>query len=74
MKRLLITTDLHQHLLKWKLLVKAAIDESPDVVLITGDLLPKHGGFAMQRRFFPELRGLLTTLRDQIRTIEVGAR
>ncbi len=64
MNRLLITTDLHQHLAKWKLLVKTVLTEKPDTVLIAGDLLPKHEGFSMQRRFFPQLRSLLSTLRS----------
>ena len=65
--RLLITTDLHQHLGKWKLLVKTVLAEKPDAVLIAGDLLPKHEGFSMQRRFFPQLHSLLSTLRSHTR-------
>jgi Icc-related predicted phosphoesterase len=65
MKRLLITTDLHQHRKKWDLLVKAAADEQPAFILIAGDILPKDGNFTRQRQFFPRLRSLLTALRDQ---------
>ena len=65
MRRLLLTADLHQHPAKWKLLVKATLQEKPDAVLIAGDILPKHGGFGQQRHFFPRLRRLLTALRDQ---------
>lgn len=65
MKRLLITTDLHQRREKWDLLVKAAADEKPAFLLIAGDILPKDGGFVRQRQFFPRLRSLLTALRDQ---------
>lgn len=64
MTKLIATTDLHQHPAKWKLLVSAIIEQKPDAVLIAGDLLPKHDGFAKQREFFPELRGLLTRVRD----------
>jgi len=48
MRRLLLTADLHQHPAKWKLLVKATLQEKPDAVLIAGDILPKHGGFGRQ--------------------------
>jgi Icc-related predicted phosphoesterase len=65
-KRLLITSDLHQHARKWDLLVKAAIREQPATVLIAGDLLPKHHGIPGQKRFFPDLRRLLTVLHDQL--------
>ena len=65
MDRLLIATDLHQHPAKWELLVEATLRERPDTVLIPGDILPKHGGFDGQRRFFPRLRRLLTVMRDQ---------
>ena len=65
-KKLLITSDLHQHSEKWNLLVKAAIREQPSAILIAGDLLPKQRGIPAQSRFFPELRSLLTVLRDQL--------
>jgi Icc-related predicted phosphoesterase len=65
MRRLLITTDLHQHRAKWDRLVGAAADERPAFILIAGDILPKDGGFTRQRRFFPRLRGFLTAIRDQ---------
>jgi Icc-related predicted phosphoesterase len=65
MTTLIATADLHQHPSKWELLVAAVIEQKPDVVLIAGDLLPKYGGFEMQREFFPELRGLLTRIRDE---------
>jgi len=65
-KRLLMTSDLHQHSGKWDLLLKAAIREQPSVILIAGDLLPKQRGIPAQRHFFPELRRLLTVLRDQL--------
>lgn len=65
-KKLLITSDLHQHSGKWDLLVKAAIREQSSVVLIAGDLLPKQRGIPAQRRFFPELRSLLAVLHDQL--------
>jgi len=66
MHRLLITTDLHQHPAKWQKLVTAAAEEQPELILIPGDILPKQGGFAMQRQFFPRLRGLLVGLRDEV--------
>jgi Icc-related predicted phosphoesterase len=56
MTKLLLTTDLHQHIPKWPALVKAASQERPDFVLIAGDLLPKDDGFEGQRNFFTDLR------------------
>ena len=64
MTKLIATADLHQHPAKWELLVSAIVEQKPDTVLIAGDLLPKYDGFAKQREFFPELRRLLTTVRD----------
>ena len=64
MTKLIATTDLHQHPAKWELLVSALVEQKPDTVLIAGDLLPKYDGFAKQREFFPELRRLLTKVRD----------
>ena len=65
MHHLLITTDLHQHRMKWERLVSAAAEEKPQFILIAGDILPKDGGFTRQRQFFPALRDLLTNIRDQ---------
>jgi Icc-related predicted phosphoesterase len=65
MTKLIVTTDLHQHPTKWGLLVAAVVEQKPDMVLIAGDILPKYGGFAKQREFFPELRDLLARVRDE---------
>lgn len=64
MHRLLVTSDLHQHRTKWAKLVAAALAERPEFVLVAGDILPKDGGFARQRQFFPRLREHLTAIRD----------
>ena len=69
MKRLLITTDLHQHRGKWDKLVRAAAVEHPEFILIAGDILPKDVEFNQQRQFFPRLRKTLTAIRE-----ETGAR
>jgi uncharacterized protein len=45
--------------------VESVAEQKPDTVLIAGDILPKHDGLAKQREFFPELRGLLTRVRDK---------
>jgi len=74
MTSLMATADLHQHPRKWKLLVQAVADQEPDTVLIAGDLLPKYDGFAKQREFFPELRGLLTRIKDGSSAESVGDR
>jgi Icc-related predicted phosphoesterase len=62
---LLITTDLHQHPAKWNLLAKAAAEERPQFVLITGDILPNGGGIARQGAFFPYLREVLIGIQNQ---------
>ena len=69
MRHLLITADLHQHRGKWDQLLGVAAQERPEIILIAGDILPKHGGFGRQCQFFPRLRNILTSMRD-----ETGAR
>lgn len=69
MQRLLITNDLHQRPGKWEALVDAVEREAPAFVLIAGDILPKDRGIARQREFFPLLRSMLETIRQ-----DVGAR
>lgn len=54
--KFIITSDLHQQTEKWGRLVDVVKAERPRFVLITGDLLPKEGGFAGQRLFFTEMR------------------
>jgi Icc-related predicted phosphoesterase len=61
--RFIITNDLHQRIAKWRDLVRVVEREKPRFVLITGDLLPKDGGFEGQRRFFPVLAEYLNTMR-----------
>jgi uncharacterized protein len=61
--RFIITNDLHQRIGKWRDLVDAVHHEKPRFVLITGDLLPKEGGFDGQRRFFPVLADYLGAMR-----------
>ena len=56
---ILVTCDLHQWIEKWAQLVKAVGKEKPRFVLIAGDLLPKTGGYAAQKDFFPEVEPLL---------------
>lgn len=51
----LLTSDIHQHIPKWKQLVAVVQRDAPRFVLIAGDLLPKSGGFKGQRDFFPKL-------------------
>jgi Icc-related predicted phosphoesterase len=65
MHHLLLTTDLHQRRGKWEQLVRTAEDERPAFILIAGDILPKEGGFARQRDFFPQLRSMLRSVRDR---------
>jgi len=65
MQRILITADLHQRRGKWEALVESAERETPAFILIAGDILPKDGGFAHQREFFPKLRTMLRTIQDR---------
>ena len=55
--KLILTSDLHQRIEKWPMLVAAVRAEKPRFVLIAGDLLPKTT-FADQKAFFKELRRL----------------
>jgi Icc-related predicted phosphoesterase len=59
----LITSDLHQHLPKWKELANVIASFQPQHVLVCGDLLPKDG-LPEQRRFFKELSGCLVRMRE----------
>jgi Icc-related predicted phosphoesterase len=60
--RLLITSDLHQHIPKWQDLCKVVCESKPDFVLVCGDLLPKSG-LAEQKSFFEELRRYFSEMR-----------
>jgi Icc-related predicted phosphoesterase len=62
--KLIVTSDLHQRIAKWADLVRLASRELPRFVLVAGDLLPKTGGYAGQRRFFPALRCYLKEIRE----------
>ena len=53
---MIVTSDLHQWITKWKDLVEAVKSEKPRFVLIAGDLLPKEGGHAAQKSFFASMR------------------
>lgn len=59
----LLTSDIHQHIPKWKQLVAAVERDAPRFVLIAGDLLPKSGGFKGQRDFLPKLALHLADIR-----------
>ncbi|MBM4259497.1 MAG: hypothetical protein FJ147_26805 [Deltaproteobacteria bacterium] len=61
--RVLLTSDIHQHIAKWEQLTAIVEEEKPNYVLIAGDLLPKTGGFKGQRDFFPRLRRNLEQMR-----------
>ena len=61
--RLIITSDLHQSIGKWRDLVRLVEQDKPRFVLIAGDLLPKDGGFDGQRKFFRVLADFLTAMR-----------
>jgi len=50
--KILVTSDLHQWIPKWKDLVKIVGKEKPRFILIAGDLLPKTGGYAAQKNSF----------------------
>jgi len=65
----LLTSDIHQHIPKWKQLVAAVQRDEPRFVLIAGDLLPKSGGFKGQRDFFPKLALHLEDMRKMGATV-----
>jgi Icc-related predicted phosphoesterase len=60
---LIIASDLHQCITKWRDLVRVVEQQKPRFVLIPGDLLPKQGGFPAQRRFFLLLADYLEDMR-----------
>jgi Icc-related predicted phosphoesterase len=62
--KLILTSDLHQWIPKWKDLVALARQEATRFVLVAGDLLPKQGGHAQQRRFFVTLRRYLQQMKE----------
>jgi Icc-related predicted phosphoesterase len=62
--KLILTSDLHQWIAKWKDLVNLVRKAQPRFVLVAGDLLPKLGGHAEQRDFFPALRRYLLEMKD----------
>jgi len=66
--RFIITSDLHQSIWKWRDLVRAVEQEKPRFVLIAGDVLPRDGGFAGQRKFFPVLADYLGAMRGSGQT------
>jgi Icc-related predicted phosphoesterase len=51
----MVLADIHQMPSKWKLLVKEAIAQKPDVLAIAGDLLPKDRGIPEQMNFHDSL-------------------
>ena len=53
--KILVTSDLHQWIPKWKDLVKVVSREKPRFILIAGDLLPKTDDCAVQKKFFSEM-------------------
>ena len=67
--KFLLTSDIHQHIPKWKQLVDAVQRDAPRFVVIAGDLLPKSGGFKGQRDFFPKLELHLEDMRKAGATV-----
>lgn len=61
--RFIISSDLHQKIVKWRELVRVVKREQPRFVLIAGDLLPKNDGFNGQKVFFQELADYLGEMR-----------
>jgi hypothetical protein len=53
--KFIITSDLHQNIAKWRDLVRVVKQTKLRFVLVAGDILPKDGGFNVQRKFFPVL-------------------
>lgn len=62
--RFILTSDLHQHIPKWRELVELVRSEDTDFILIAGDLLAPGNGFKGQRNFFSELACHLKAMRD----------
>lgn len=66
MIRILITSDLHQQIAKWDSLIEVCRFESPDLILIAGDLLPKWQPWpdAQKPWIEEEFPAILERLRD----------
>jgi Icc-related predicted phosphoesterase len=62
--KLILTSDLHQRIEKWKDLVTVVRQQQPRFVLVAGDLLPKSDGHAGQRDFFRALQRYLREMKD----------
>jgi Icc-related predicted phosphoesterase len=66
--RLILTSDLHQNIAKWRDLVRVVEETKPRFVLIAGDILPKEGGFDGQRKFFRVLAQYLSAMQGAGKT------
>ena len=53
--KILVTSDIHQMISKWKSLIEACKKERPDVVCIAGDLAPKDTYITGQMPFFQHM-------------------
>ena len=62
--KILATSDVHQMISKWKLLVKICKKEKIDVVAIAGDLLPKDEYIVSQMPFIKSMRKYATQLQE----------
>ncbi len=57
--KILVTSDLHQWIPKWKDLVKIVGKEKPRFILIAGDLLPKTGGYVSAEKILFRTENIL---------------
>ncbi len=61
--KVLALADVHQSEQHWDMLNRAVQEESPALVLIAGDLLPKYEGILAQVSFVPRLREYASSIR-----------
>jgi Icc-related predicted phosphoesterase len=67
--KLLITSDIHENVSKWKDLVKVCQNEKPDVVAISGDLFPKYNGILSQLSWVDEFQKYMKKIKKNAKNI-----
>ncbi len=61
--KIMVLADIHQAKSKWGELIEAVKEETPELVAVAGDLLPKENGILEQLSFLPTLREYVEAIR-----------
>jgi len=62
--KMMALADIHQTEAHWNYLLEAVQQKEPDLVIISGDLLPKDNGILPQVSFTPKLKEYAGSIRD----------